>query len=119
MTHPQNTHAKSFQQKSDSLLRLTGAQSSIWFDQRIHPETLGYNIGFYIKFDGELDLDRLERATHYAMNSITSLRAEFFETDDIPFQRILKPQVFNIPRWDLSQSSDSQNAAQEIINADS
>ena len=104
------------QDNKKELVALSSAQRNIWFDQVIHPHACGYNIGFFIEFDGEIDPARMGRALTQAVNSLQTMRAVFTTIGDEPFQYILDKCTVPMPLFDVQQSSSPERDAHGIIN---
>ena len=65
-------------------LPLTDAQLNIWFHQQLDPCAVGYNIGQSIRFEGDLDLEKLAYAQQAVINHFDNLRCRFVVIDDEP-----------------------------------
>ena len=73
--HPQQT-----------LFPLSSVQREIWFDQLLYPDTPVYNIGGYLRIDGDINPDIFHRALTQLVKENDILRLRPVLKDDIPFQ---------------------------------
>jgi len=104
------------QHSKKELVALSSAQRNIWFDQIIYPDACGYNIGFFIEFDGEIDPARMGRALNEAVNSLQTMRAVFTTIGDEPYQYVLDECEVPMPLFDVRQATSPKQASNEIIN---
>lgn len=104
------------QDNKKELVALSSAQRNIWFDQVIYPHACGYNIGFFIEFDGEIDPTRMGRALNEAVNSLQTMRAVFTTIGDEPYQYVLDECEVPMPLFDVRQATSPKQASNEIIN---
>ncbi|MGC5365454.1 amino acid adenylation domain-containing protein, partial [Streptomyces sp. DT24] len=63
-------------------LPLTGAQTGVWYGQRLAPESPVYNVGQYVEIDGPVDLELLVRAMRLAASESEALNVRFEEGED-------------------------------------
>lgn len=97
---------------------LTGAQSGIWFAQKLDVENPIYNTGEYIEIQGPVDPQRFEAALRQAVTEAESLHVRFGEDHDGPWQ-IIDPSVdWPLHHLDVSQESDPLEAAQRWMQDD-
>ncbi|MDH6108607.1 amino acid adenylation domain-containing protein/non-ribosomal peptide synthase protein (TIGR01720 family) [Kitasatospora sp. MAP12-44] len=67
-------------------LHLTGAQSGIWFAQRLDPQNPVYNLAECVRIDGPMDAAVLERALRQVVAETDALRIQLVGADDAPLQ---------------------------------
>ncbi len=86
---------------------LTSSQRDIWLDQVVHPDIPLYNIGGYLRIDGEIDRDVFKQAVVQVVNKNDSLRIVFHENDSKPVQEFCLEVPFNFPFIDFSGEENS------------
>ncbi|MFJ3517039.1 amino acid adenylation domain-containing protein [Streptomyces sp. NPDC090131] len=68
-------------------LPLTGAQTGVWYGQRLDPDSPVYNVGQYVEIDGPLDAGLFVTALRQAVAESEALTARFAEgPDGEPYQ---------------------------------
>ncbi|MFJ6050452.1 amino acid adenylation domain-containing protein [Streptomyces sp. NPDC092307] len=68
-------------------LPLTGAQSGVWYGQRLDPDSPVYNVGQYVEIDGPLDAGLFVTALRRTVAESEALTARFAEgPDGEPYQ---------------------------------
>ena len=96
---------------------LTAAQDGVWFAQRLDPRSPKYNIAECLEIHGALDEGLLVSALARAIGETDAVRAEFFEVDGAPFQRVADRAC--PPRLlDLSGEPDPAAAAEQFMARD-
>ena len=98
----------------EGALPLTRAQLDIWLAQETGQAGPDWQIGMLMKVEGAVDRDALEWALQRAMREADPVRAAFFEEDGEVFQRVIDYPEIDVDFYDLSDSSDPAQAAQEI-----
>jgi amino acid adenylation domain-containing protein/non-ribosomal peptide synthase protein (TIGR01720 family) len=102
---------------SPNEFRLTAAQDGVWFAQKLDPRSPRYNIAECLGIHGALDAELLVSAIARAIGETDAVRAEFFEVDGAPFQRVADRAY--LPRLlDLSGEPDPAAAAEEFMARD-
>ncbi len=91
---------------STPALPLTGAQSGIWFDERLSSGRLAYNMADYLDVTGPLDEALLRRALEMVLDEAECTRARFLEVDGMPAQRIEPLGELPLSTLDLSGEAD-------------
>lgn len=72
-------------------LPLSSMQESIWFLQRLAPESAAYNVSFAARLPPENDAGALARSLHGLVARHAALRTTFGEREGRPFQRERPP----------------------------
>ncbi|MGW6854674.1 amino acid adenylation domain-containing protein, partial [Streptomyces virginiae] len=68
-------------------LPLTGAQTGVWYGQRLDPDSPVYNVGQYVEIDGPLDAGLFVTALRRTVSESEALTARFAEgPDGEPYQ---------------------------------
>ncbi|HET7228605.1 MAG TPA: amino acid adenylation domain-containing protein, partial [Longimicrobium sp.] len=94
----------------DGPFPLSFAQESLWFLDRLQPESAFYNIPSAVRLTGGLDVTALDRARGECVNRHPALRTVFEERDGVPVQRITPYAGFSLPVEDLSRgASDARD----------
>lgn len=97
-------------------LPLTDAQLSVWFHQQIDPNAAGYNVGQSIRFQGNLNLQRLEYAQQAVIDHFANLRCRFVVINEEPFQIIDEQLKAPTQTWDVRGLTEPELATQKIIS---
>ncbi|MEU8778954.1 amino acid adenylation domain-containing protein, partial [Streptomyces sp. NPDC048606] len=70
-------------------LPLTGAQTGVWYGQRLDPESPVYNVGQYVEINGALDPDLFVTALRWTVAETEALTTRFGEdADGVPYQTV-------------------------------
>ncbi|MEK2492611.1 amino acid adenylation domain-containing protein [Kitasatospora purpeofusca] len=104
--------------RPQSRLPLTDAQSGVWYGQRLEPGSTAYNVGQYVEINGPVDQDLLETALRHAVGETEALGMRFGEEDGTPYQEPAAPADWALPRTDLSGGPDPLAAALALMRAD-
>jgi amino acid adenylation domain-containing protein len=72
----------------DAALPLSFAQQRLWFLARLDAGGFSYNVPFFLRLTGRLDVSALERALTDLVQRHEALRTTFIEVDGEPVQRI-------------------------------
>ncbi|SDS75607.1 amino acid adenylation domain-containing protein [Streptomyces sp. TLI_053] len=104
--------------RPQSRLPLTDAQSGVWYGQRLEPGSTAYNVGQYVEINGPVDQDLLEAALRHAVDETEALGMRFGEEDGTPYQEPAAPAGWVLPRTDLSGEADPRAAALALMRAD-
>ncbi|MFD7962487.1 amino acid adenylation domain-containing protein [Streptomyces zaomyceticus] len=82
-------------------LPLTGAQTGVWYGQRLAPDSPVYNVGQYVEIDGALDADLFEAAVRRVVDECEALTVRFEEDETgVPCQ-VLADEPFRGPVLDV------------------
>ncbi|MCK9923358.1 amino acid adenylation domain-containing protein [Frankia sp. AgPm24] len=99
-------------------LPLSAAQWGIWTGQQLDPDSPAYNTAEYVRIDGEIRLDLLDRAIRSVVAETEAVRVRFRGADsDDPWQEI-GPVEFDVRRADLRGEPDPLRAAEAWMAAD-
>src|SRR5690606_24812477 len=101
----------------ESSFPLTTAQEIIWIDQARSPSSPRYNIGCYVRMDGEIDSDCFERALRWVVDRTDALRLVMVGApgEAMPRQRVIGSVESVIERIDLTVFDDAEARAGQII----
>ncbi|MFF8960223.1 amino acid adenylation domain-containing protein, partial [Streptomyces sp. NPDC014894] len=69
-------------ERASQRLPLTGAQTGVWYGQRLDPASPVYNVGQYVEVDGPLDLELFARALRRAVAEADALTVRFEEDEN-------------------------------------
>ncbi|MFD8546246.1 amino acid adenylation domain-containing protein [Streptomyces sp. NPDC059649] len=105
-------------QPADTALPLTGAQSGIWFDERLARGRLAYNMADYLDISGPLDPARLRRALETVLDEAECTRARFSETDGVPVQHVRPLGELPLRQLDLGGAADPVGEALRLFDED-
>ncbi|MEV0911041.1 amino acid adenylation domain-containing protein [Streptomyces hokutonensis] len=103
---------------SPSILRLTGAQTGIWYDEKFAGDRLAYNMADYLDISGPLDERLLVRALELVCDEAECTRARFFEADGVPMQRIEPLGELPLRTVDLSTHPEPVTEALRLMHED-
>jgi len=99
-------------------LPLTGAQSGIWYAQRLEPDNPIFNLGQYLRIAGPVDADLLRDAFARTLGEVDAVRVRFEEQRDEPVQVLGDEPSWTWDVLDLSDRADPENAAREWMVRD-
>ncbi|MFD5650509.1 amino acid adenylation domain-containing protein, partial [Streptomyces sp. NPDC127039] len=106
-------------------LPLTGAQTGVWYGQRLAPDSPVYNVGQYVEIDGPVDTELFARAVRRVVGECEALTARFEEdAAGEPWQVLAsEPDVDGPPEAVLQVvdhlgSADPDAAALELMRSD-
>jgi amino acid adenylation domain-containing protein len=99
---------------------LSLAQQRLWFLHQLDPGNDPYYLPFYYQLTGPLDVAALERGLNEIIRRHEILRTVFREKDSKVVQSVLPPFDLALPKFDLSQLSETQadQETQHLIDAD-
>ena len=92
---------------------LSLAQQRLWFLHQLDPGNDPYYLPFYYQLTGPLNVAALERSLNEIVRRHEILRTVFRERDNKVVQSVLPSFALALPRFDLSQLSETQ-ADQEV-----
>ncbi|MFC9977666.1 amino acid adenylation domain-containing protein [Spirillospora sp. NPDC127200] len=98
-------------------LPLTGAQSGVWFAQRLDPASPAYNTAEYVEVHGPLDPVLFERALRRAVAEAEALNVRFGGPADDPWQ-LVEPGEWPLHRADVGDAPDPRAAAEAWMRED-
>ncbi|MET8170066.1 amino acid adenylation domain-containing protein [Streptomyces sp. NPDC005329] len=98
---------------------LSGAQTGLWYAQRLAPDSAAYNTAEAVEIHGGLDTALFETALRRTVGEVDTFALRFLDTDDGPRCR-LAPDADDWPlhRADVSDAADPEAAAWKLIRAD-
>ncbi len=99
-------------------LPLSFAQQRLWFLNQIEPESRAYNMGSALRLRGSLDVEALEKAVGEIVRRHEILRTSFPAAAGQPRQQIAPFSGFSVPLVDLSGTTDKEQAARELAEAE-
>ncbi|ASS75853.1 non-ribosomal peptide synthetase [Tumebacillus algifaecis] len=97
---------------------LTGAQSGIWFAQKLDVENPSFNTGEYIEIQGSVDPELFEAALRQVVTEAETLHLQFGEDHEGPWQIIAPQTDWTLSRVDVSTESEPIEAALSWMKAD-
>ncbi|MEV0895342.1 AMP-binding protein [Actinoplanes sp. NPDC049802] len=77
-------------------LRLSPAQSPLWYAQQLDPASPVYNTADYVRIEGPLDVARFEAAVRQAVGEAESLHTRYGSDESGPWQ-VIDPRPFPFP----------------------
>ena len=104
-------------ERDDRALPLTRGQLDIWLAQHATHSGTEWQLGLFVKIDGTVERDPLERAIHQALQEAEPLRAVFFEVDGRVFQRAVDYPDVELAFYDLNGSRDPVQEARGIASS--
>src|SRR6516162_4821085 len=104
-------------QLEDRALPLTRGQLDIWLAQETGHSGTEWQLGLFVRIEGAVERDALERAIRQALQEAESARAAFFEVDGRVFQRAIDYPDVELAFYDLSGSRDPVQEAREIASS--
>lgn len=97
---------------------LSGAQSGIWFAQKLEPENPIYNTGEYIEINGPIEREYFEIALRQAIKESDTLHVRFGEDQNGPWQVIDPPTNFPLHFIDVSTEENPEQVAKAWMKKD-
>ena len=94
----------------DRALPLTRGQLDIWLAQETGHSGTKWQLGVFVRFEGTVEPDLLERAIRQVVREAEPARAAIFEVDGQVFQRAIDYPDVELAFYDLS---DSRHPVQE------
>ncbi len=88
-------------------LPVSFAQQRLWFLHRMEGPSPTYNIPLALRLSGRLDADALRAALGDVLARHEVLRTVFHEVDGQPYQRILAPDVLDLP-WERRRVTEAE-----------
>ncbi|MGN6335158.1 condensation domain-containing protein, partial [Mycobacterium sp.] len=101
----------------DQVLPLTGGQLDIWLAQETGHAGTEWQLGLFVRIEGTVQPDLLERAIRQAVHEAEPSRAAFFEVDGQVFQRAIDYPDVGLDFYDLSGSRDPVQKARGIAES--
>src|SRR6201997_5406991 len=101
----------------DRALPLTRGQLDIWLAQETGHSGTEWQFGLFVRIEGTVERDRLEWAIRRVVREAEPLRAAFFGVDGQVFQRAIDYPDVELAFFDLRDSQDPVQEAQEIASS--
>ncbi|MFE7100335.1 condensation domain-containing protein, partial [Streptomyces erythrochromogenes] len=103
-------------------LPLTGAQTGVWYGQRLDPASPVFNVGQYVEIQGPLDPDLFTTALRRTVSECEALTVAFAEdTDGEPYQLTRPGPDFGpvvVPVLDHTGQDDPYGTALSLMRRD-
>ncbi|MGV9878666.1 amino acid adenylation domain-containing protein, partial [Streptomyces sp. NPDC003379] len=99
-------------------LPLTGAQSGVWFAQRVEPDLAIFRASEYLEIHGAVDPELFERALRQVVEETDTLHTVFLDTGDGPRQRIGVRPDWRLNVVDVSAEADPRRTATRWMERD-
>ncbi|QRK05609.1 amino acid adenylation domain-containing protein [Archangium violaceum] len=90
---------------------LSFAQQRLWFIDQLAPGSHTYNVPFFARLKGPLDVSVLERSLAELIRRHESLRTTFTVVNGRPVQRIVSELDFRLPLERLDQATEGEREA--------
>lgn len=105
----------------DIPIPLSGGQQRLFFLEQLYPKNPVYNTSEIYTFEGDLDLENLEKSLQAVFKTNDILRCSFHLHNGKPIQKVEKNATLNIEKFDLGNLSqeEKERRKEEIIIADS
>ncbi len=87
-------------------LPISSAQMRLWLFDQLEPASAAYNVAIRHDFKGHFDLVAFERSLSEIVGRHEVLRTCFLRVDGRPVQKIVPPELFQIPVIDLQDMSE-------------
>ena len=100
----------------DGALPLTPGQLDIWLAQETGHSGAEWQLGLFVRVEGTVERDPLERAIRQALQEAEPVRAAFFEVNGRVFQRAIDYSDIELAFYDLSGSRDPVQEASGIAS---
>ena len=104
-------------QLGDRALPLTRGQLDIWLAQELGHSGAEWQLGLFVRINGTVVRDSLERAIRQVVQEAEPLRASFFEVNGRVFQRVIDYPDVELAFYDLSGSRDPEQEARGIASS--
>lgn len=101
---------------SDRALPLTSGQQAIWLSQEMGQAGTEWQLGLFVRIEGAIQRDLLERAIRQAVAEAEPGRAAFLEIDGEVFQRAVDYPDAELAFYDLRSSLDPVRKAEELAS---
>ncbi len=91
---------------------LTSSQRDIWFDQILHPDIPLYNIGGYVKLEGQFQPILFEQALNQLVQKHDALRLVLTEDETgVPMQTVMAHLALTVSVQDFSHQDNAEESA--------
>ncbi|MFD5621550.1 amino acid adenylation domain-containing protein, partial [Streptomyces yangpuensis] len=103
-------------------LPLTGAQTGVWYGQRLDPESPVFNVGQYVEIQGPLDPDLFTAALRRTVSECEALTVAFAEDADGEPYQLTRPAADRapvaVPVLDHTGQDDPYGTALSLMHRD-
>ncbi len=90
---------------------LSSPQIDFWFDQMLHPDVPLYNIGGYVRIEGQINQAQFEHALNQVIAENDALRIIIHEGESLPAQTFAANVQLKLAFHDFSSQENPQAAA--------
>ena len=90
---------------------LSSPQMEIWFDQILRPDVPLYNIGGYLRIEGQIKITLFEQALNQVIQDNDALRITFFEGKMLPVQNLVENVRIKLDFCDCSVEENAHGQA--------
>ena len=98
----QTTKSKKVWEETNEHYPLSSPQLDLWFDQILHPDVPLYNIGGYMRIEGEIDPVLFEKALNRVIAENDALRIILHEGESLPTQTFAEQVRIQLDFQDFS-----------------
>ena len=103
-------------EREDGAHPLTPGQLDIWLAQETGHSAAEWQLGLFVRIEGTVERDPLERAIRQALQEAEPVRAAFFELNGRVFQRAIDYSDIELAFYDLTGSRDPVQEARSIAS---
>ncbi|MEO5804822.1 MAG: condensation domain-containing protein, partial [Verrucomicrobiota bacterium] len=116
---PENS-AKIAAPRNIEVPELSFAQQSLWFLDRLEPNSSFYSIPQAFRISGPVNIEALRKSFETIINRHEVLRTQIIDNGGNPKPRVVESVTFELPLIDLSQflEHDQHTKTRELINAE-
>src|SRR5689334_16190882 len=101
---------------ADATKPLSYGQQQLWFLAQLRPGDMSYNVPFYLRLRGELDVDALRQALHAILDRHQVLRTTYEAVDGTPIPRIAPDWSLDLRSYDLRPVPEAKrDAAAQLL----
>ena len=101
----------------DRALPLTRGQLDIWLAQQTSHSGPEWHLGQFVRIEGTVNADLLERAIRQTVQEAEPVRAVFSEVDGQVFQRALDNPEITLDFYDMTRAGDPVREAREMATS--
>ncbi|MBZ0167425.1 MAG: amino acid adenylation domain-containing protein, partial [Candidatus Omnitrophica bacterium] len=98
---------------------LTENQLHLWLGQKLLGQNPLYNLKTVYTLHEPIDRAHFQAAFQRIVDNNENFRTVFYETEGIPFQRVLDQVIYEVPFLDFAATEDPQTAARQWIDSQS
>lgn len=102
----------------DGILPLSSSERSLWFFDRLHPQSCVYNIPLLFQINGELNTKILEQSLQAVVRRHEILRTKFLEIDGQPQKVILEDATCQLSIVNLTAETEAKTRAEQLTEAE-